>query len=326
MVEKKAKDKKVRDPLAELDVLEYNVPLIETEKDPLDLIEQKNMEDIPTYDSESGFIIKTEDKKDESEDLIEHAIEPKVVDDISLLDNSIDDIAIKEDELIQAEMILEELENASPISDDQKSLKTGNTDEIGIDTPINKPGEDEITQAKMIIEELENSSPISDDEKSLKSESNDKISVDASVDNLEKEDNIGIVNKKVNNDKTGTTHIINEVKVDEDGVPLLNQFDSEKIKNLKIFKKANYKLWKTISIIIGFILICYGTYQAFNDSVKISDSVMYGEHETIAIAFIAIGILIILLSFYTKIMNYFGFNHSYEIHESKTDDDEVDDK
>ena len=129
--------------------------------------------------------------------------------------------------------------------------------------------------------------------------------------------------KDSSDNKKSKTHMIDEVKVDENGVPLLNQFDSEKINKLRgVFKSSKHNISKITSIVIGLVLMVYGTYQAFNDSVKISDSVMYGEHETMAIAFIAMGILIILLSFYTEIMHYLGLNQSEEIHESSIDEDE----
>ena len=319
MTEKnKATNRRKRDPLRQLEVIEDNVPLIETEKDPLEIMEQNNSENIPEYDSESGSIIKTEAKDyDESEDLIEEVIEPKEEDvEDSPLFKAINEVVINQEEINddeivknqaeikeEAEEIIKELE-AKPKTADKTpvdDMTSDSTDETLNETPV-----DDITSDS--IDEILDETPLIESTENIKPQES-KITTSKLKDSSD--------NKK------SKTHMIDEVKVDENGVPLLNQFDSEKINKLRgVFKSSKHNISKITSIVIGLVLMVYGTYQAFNDSVKISDSVMYGEHETMAIAFIAMGILIILLSFYTEIMRYLGLNQSEEIHESSIDEDE----
>ena len=319
MTEKnKATNRRKRDPLRQLEVIEDNVPLIETEKDPLEIMEQNNSENIPEYDSESGSIIKTEAKDyDESEDLIEEVIEPKEEDvEDSPLFKAINEVVINQEEINddeivknqaeikeEAEEIIKELE-AKPKTADKTpvdDMTSDSTDETLNETPV-----DDITSDS--IDEILDETPLVESTENIKPQES-KITTSKLKDSSD--------NKK------SKTHMIDEVKVDENGVPLLNQFDSEKINKLRgVFKSSKHNISKITSIVIGLVLMVYGTYQAFNDSVKISDSVMYGEHETMAIAFIAMGILIILLSFYTEIMRYLGLNQSEEIHESSIDEDE----
>ena len=336
MTEKnKATNRRKRDPLRQLEVIEDNVPLIETEKDPLDVMEQNNPENIPEYDSESGSIIKTEAKDyDESEDLIEEVIEPKEEDvEDSPLFKAINEVVINQEEINddeivknqaeikeEAEEIIKELE-AKPKTADKTpvdNMTSDSTDETlnetlvddmtsdSTDGTLNETSVDDITSDS--IDEILDETPLVESTENIKPQES-KITTSKLKDSSD--------NKK------SKTHMIDEVKVDENGVPLLNQFDSEKINKLRgVFKSSKHNISKITSIVIGLVLMVYGTYQAFNDSVKISDSVMYGEHETMAIAFIAMGILIILLSFYTEIMHYLGLNQSEEIHESSIDEDE----
>ena len=336
MTEKnKATNRRKRDPLRQLEVIEDNVPLIETEKDPLDVMEQNNSENIPEYDSESGSIIKTEAKDyDESEDLIEEVIEPKEEDvEDSPLFKAINEVVINQEEINddeivknqaeikeEAEEIIKELE-AKPKTADKTpvdNMTSDSTDETlnetlvddmtsdSTDGTLNETSVDDITSDS--IDEILDETPLVESTENIKPQES-KITTSKLKDSSD--------NKK------SKTHMIDEVKVDENGVPLLNQFDSEKINKLRgVFKSSKHNISKITSIVIGLVLMVYGTYQAFNDSVKISDSVMYGEHETMAIAFIAMGILIILLSFYTEIMHYLGLNQSEEIHEYSIDEDE----
>ncbi|HII08486.1 MAG TPA: hypothetical protein HA277_03020 [Methanosphaera sp.] len=108
------------------------------------------------------------------------------------------------------------------------------------------------------------------------------------------------------------TKVIDNVKVDEDGVPLLNQFDTEKIKESSLFPKltiSKVSFSKIIMIAVGIIITITGILQAMNDVVKVSDHVMYGEHESIAFGLIFLGIIIIILAFYKEIMNAMGLNN-----------------
>ena len=108
------------------------------------------------------------------------------------------------------------------------------------------------------------------------------------------------------------TKIIDNVKVDEDGVPLLNQFDTEKIKDSDLMPKitiSKVSLSKIIMIAIGIIITITGILQAMNDVVKVSDHVMYGEHESIAFGLIFLGIIIIILAFYRELLKLIGLNN-----------------
>lgn len=120
--------------------------------------------------------------------------------------------------------------------------------------------------------------------------------------------------KKLSADKKtdDDTKIIDNVKVDSEGVPLLNQFDTEKIKESKLFPKitlSKISLTKIIMIVLGLIISIIGIYQAMNDVLTISDHVMYGEHASLAFGLIFMGIMIIILAFYREIMKMAGLNN-----------------
>lgn len=115
-----------------------------------------------------------------------------------------------------------------------------------------------------------------------------------------------------NKKKDESTKVIDNVKVDDEGVPLLNQFDMEKIKDSSMFPKVTVRkvnLSKIIMIVIGVIIALIGVYYAINDVVKISDHVMYGEHESLAIGLIFLGFIFIILAFYKEIMKAFGLSN-----------------
>lgn len=112
--------------------------------------------------------------------------------------------------------------------------------------------------------------------------------------------------------KKDDTKLIDNVKVDEDGVPLLNQFDTEKIKEsipTPRFTIKKFKLSKILVIVFGLIVTITGIIQAMNDVVRISDHVMYGEHGSIAFGLIFLGIIIIVLAFYKELLQMFGLNN-----------------
>lgn len=120
--------------------------------------------------------------------------------------------------------------------------------------------------------------------------------------------------KKLSSDKKikDDTKIIDNVKVDSDGVPLLNQFDTEKIKDSSFFPTvtvSKISLSKIVMIVVGLIITIIGIYQAMNDVVRVSDHVMYGEHESLAFGLIFLGIIIIILAFYKEIMKMAGLNN-----------------
>lgn len=108
------------------------------------------------------------------------------------------------------------------------------------------------------------------------------------------------------------TKIIDNVKVDADGVPLLNQFDTEKIKDSNLLPKITVRrisFSKIIMIVAGIIITLIGIFQAMEDVVKISDHVMYGEHESIAMGLIFFGLILIILAFYKELMKLAGLNN-----------------
>ncbi len=241
----KDKDKDSTDPLDELNELEDKFTSIETEKDPLDLVEQRDAEEIPEYDSELGSIVESTIQEDDSQDDLDKS---EVVED-SLLD------------------VIDEVD-------------VNNKDEL-------------ISESKSIISELE-------------SEVNEKPEIDKKESDTE-----SVSDKKLDKSSSKnnySTRVVDEVKVDNEGVPLFNQFDTDKIKSLNLFSASEHDIKKIVVIIVGLGIFIFGLIQAFNDVVRISDNVIYGEHETIAIAFMVIGLLIILLSFYNELMDYFGFN------------------
>jgi len=128
------------------------------------------------------------------------------------------------------------------------------------------------------------------------------------------------VNKTIDDD----TKIIDNVKVDSEGVPLLNQFDTEKIKESSLFPKitiTKVSMSKVIMIVLGVIISIIGILQAMNDVVKVSDHVMYGEHESIAFGLIFLGIIIIILAFYKEIMKLAGLNNLSTVMDDVDDSD-----
>lgn len=122
------------------------------------------------------------------------------------------------------------------------------------------------------------------------------------------------------------TKVIDNVKVDSDGVPLLNQFDTEKIKESELFPKvkvSKVSMNKIIMIALGVIVFIVGIIQAMNDVVRVSDHVMYGERGSIAFGLMFLGIIIIILAFYKELMKIIGLNNLSnvmdEVEESDSD-------
>ncbi len=133
------------------------------------------------------------------------------------------------------------------------------------------------------------------------------------------------VNKpKVQKTIDDDTKIIDNVKVDSDGVPLLNQFDTEKIKESGFFPKikiSKVSMSKIIMIALGVIVFITGILQAMNDVVRVSDHVMYGEHGSIAFGLIFLGIIIIILAFYKELMQMVGLNNLSNVMDDVEDSD-----
>lgn len=228
------------DPLDELNEMDDKFTSIETEKDPLDIITQDNVEHIPEYNSKLGSIVdKVDDKLESSE------------------------------------------ENES--SNDANSPLLDVIDEVD----INKSKSDIIGKIKKDIKE--------------------KPDLSSKAKKLSKEDF---------SDKSSDTKIVDNVKVDEEGIPLLNQFDTNKLANINIFNKKN--VTKLAMIIAGLIIVIIGVLEAVTEVIAVSDHVMYGEHESFAIGIIFLGVIIILLAFYNEIIKFLGLSPL-----SKLDSDEV---
>ena len=206
------------DPLDELNKIDE--PTIETEKDPLDVIDQQGAEFIPEYDSKSGAIVKVDINNDNEEST--EIVEPKVKDNTK--------------------------------SEDVKEVKS----------EVKDKNEDE------------------------KFDSNKSLS------------------------KNKSTKIIDDVKVDENGVPLLNQFNTDRIKK-KVSVSGNFKfnknsLLQTAICVLGVIIFLIGVIQSFTEVITVSDHVINGEHESFAMGLILLGILIMVLAFYNKIISFLGLN------------------
>lgn len=121
--------------------------------------------------------------------------------------------------------------------------------------------------------------------------------------------------------KKDDTKVIDNVKVDEDGVPLLNQFDTEKIKESRFLPKIRVKkfnLSKIIMILVGIIFIIVGLIEANMEIIRISDSVMYGEHASMSMLLIFVGVILIVLSFYKELMKLAGLNNLNYMDDTET--------
>lgn len=229
------------DPLDELNKMDDKFTSIETEKDPLDIITQDNVEHIPEYNSKLGSIVDKSDNKPES------------------------------------------LQEENESSNDVKPSLLDIIDEVD----INKNKSDIIGKIKKDIKE--------------------KPDLGSNAKKLSREDP---------SDKSSDTKIVDNVKVDEDGVPLLNQFNTNKLAGINILNKKN--LTRLAMIIAGLIVVIIGVLEAVTEVIAVSDHVMYGEHESFAIGIIFLGAIIILLAFYNEIIKFLGLNSI-----SNLDSDEV---
>ncbi|MBR0471882.1 MAG: hypothetical protein IJI98_04210 [Methanosphaera sp.] len=252
------------DPLEELNVLDDNFT-IETEKDFFDEFEQKNLENVPEYDSESGKIIKGSEPSSKKQN---HNIEDEkfqLMDEIEQVDfNNVNAEKDNQEETVLNKEVKPQKPNKTP----KKGKKFDLSSKLGLNKKDKKP----IARPKKQVHKFD------DKEKSL------------------------------NDD----TKIIDNVKVDSDGVPLLNQFDTDKIIEKNPLPKITVRrisFSKIIMIAVGIIITLIGIFQAMQDVVKISDHVMYGEHESIAMGLILLGIILIILSFYKEIMKLSGLNN-----------------
>ncbi|WP_455645701.1 hypothetical protein [Methanosphaera sp.] len=253
------------DPLDELNTIvdveeESTIEIIESEKDPLDRLEQRNIETIPEYDSESGSIIETSD-----------------IDEVEM--QPVEEEAYLIEPTTKLEEIIEEVD----INNNEENLKADNSKDIS-----QKNSSQEIKQETNIVK-TETKSVVKPETKPAVKPKNKTLSKESTKDD--------------------STKIIDDVKVDEDGVPLLNQFNSDKIKNLGLLSGFKFDMKKIIMILIGTIIVVIGVIQVLQDVIKISDNVMYGEQKSMAIGLVLVGIVIILLAFYKELLGFIGMDN-----------------
>lgn len=230
------------DPLDELNELEDNFTIIETEKDIFDEFDQIEDDNIPVYDSKNGKIVDKVVKLPKPTKVVKSEDETDLI-------KSIDKVDVSK-------------KSSKPIKLNKPKVVDKN-----IKLPNIKPKNNSMPKPKVKPKNLNNN----------KSKSN------------------------------SDTKIIDNVKVDADGVPLLNQFDTDKIKQSNLIPKVTihkFSLSKILLILSGIIVIITGIIYGMNDVVKISDNVMYGEHESMAIALIFMGLIFIVLAFYKEIMKH----------------------
>jgi len=294
------KHKQTEDPLEELNELGDKFESIEREKDPFDELELDDSSDIPEYDSKSGIldvepsIIKSEEeqkKQEEQQKKEEEKIKPvlDVIQELATEESYEDSVLDKEENF----NLKDELELSTPSSIANEEIPNAYTDSTQDD----------------VVKKSETKTP---ETSTPKTASDNKIGQA----NSQKSTKTGDTKSKITQKGTikprprrSNTKVIDNVKVDENGVPLLNQFDTDKIKDTyNRFGISKHSLTQILMIVVGVIITIVGILQALNDVVKISDHVMYGEHESFAIAIIFIGVLIIILAFYRQIYNLLGLN------------------
>lgn len=242
-------------------------------------------------------------------------------------------ITVTKDNNIATDMDdVDPLDELNEISDKSQIVETIETEKDPLEVLEQQDAEDipEYNSELGSIVEEDSNPENKETEKSLSSEETDK---DVQVPLMDVIDEVDINNKKSEDSKLSakentapkpklskksskteseedTTKVIDDVKVDEDGVPLLNQFDSGAFKG--VFHKVHVSkqhVTKIAMIVVGAIITLIGVLQAINDVVKISDNVMYGEHETVAMGLIFIGVIIIIFAFYKELLEFSGLNN-----------------
>lgn len=270
------------DPLEELNEIEDKNPTIERENDIFDELELRNADDLPDYNSQSNTIIEDKDKE------IKKNIK-EITKELSDDKNPVAEI----EPGMESKSIMEVIDkvdvNNQDGSDEKSEKDTKKEEKSGLKETIKASFKD--NKSKDDVKAKPKVRPKVKPKKLTKDESKDKV--------------------------------IDNVKVDEDGVPLLNQFDTERIKDTSIynkFKLSKRNVSQIILILIGFIFIIIGIIQSYNDVVKISDNVMYGEHASMAIGLVFVGMLIVILAFYKELIRLFGLDAVYN-QDVKTIDD-----
>jgi hypothetical protein len=304
-------DSVVQDPLDELNELEDKTVTIERENDVFEELEIRDAESIPEYNPKSGKFIKTDEG-------LEKFINEESSDDV---DEDSNDDSQDAGKIMD---VIDEVDVNNPDNFDKLDTKR-------VDQEVHKS----VEESDKIAEKSEGLSKLT--ESHLKSESKtgeqpiektEKGSVNSSDElvitkDTKKAPSIRVKPKLSHKNKKSDTKVVDNVKVDEDGVPLLNQFDTDKIKSSSFYHKFNLNkrnLTQIALILIGFLIIIYGIVEAFHEVAKISDSVMYGEHASLSVGIIFMGILIIVLAFYKEIINLFGLGNMYNTNESVKND------
>ena len=271
------------DPLDELNELDDKVPTIEPENDIFEELETRDADSIPVYDGKAGAVV---DPIDAIIDEKEKNVEAT---------KKAQEAKKQESELNQMKEVIEELESKEDKDEDNNIESQHDKTDDSIKENVNNQE----------VKTQSSNNKSSSSKKTKRAVPKPKPRKDKKTDNVKK---------------------IDDVKVDEDGVPLLNQFDTEKIKENSLYNKLHLSkrnITQIIMVIIGFIILIYGILQSFNDMVKISDNVIYGEHASMAIAIMFLGVLIIILSFYKEIIGILGIGGLYNNVDS-TDDDTID--
>ena len=300
---KEGNDSFLEDPFDELNEIEDGDFTIERENDVFEELEIRDAESIPEYNSESGSFIKTEEG-------LEKFVNDEMPGDINSKgddtpeDNSQDAVKIMD--------VIDEVDVNNPVNEDKldtKRIEQESSRASDESDRIAKKSRDLLTLSAMHSE----GSDGEDSDKKLEStrvnSSDEGIAKDT-----KKSPRIRVKPKLAHGQKKSDTKIVDNVKVDEDGVPLLNQFDTDKIKNTSTYNRLSLNkrnLTQIALILIGFLIIIYGLIEAFQEVTKISDSVMYGEHASISVGIIFVGIIIIVLAFYKEIINLLGLGSMY---------------
>lgn len=314
---KKVNDSLVDDPLDELNEMEDTTFTIERENDVFDELEIRDAESIPEYNSESGMFIETDEG-------LEKFVNEESSDDS---DSANDGSKKNSQDAVKIMDVIDEVDINNPDNSDKLDTKRVEQEAVKASQEADRIAEksDELSKLSETHSKAK-SSGLKDKVKkadSSKVKSSDELVI---TKDSKKAPKIRVKPKLTHGNKKSDTKVVDNVKVDEDGVPLLNQFDTEKIKNTSFYHKLHLNkrnLTQIALILAGFLIIIYGIIQAFEEVAKISDNVMYGEHASLSIGIIFIGMIIIVLAFYKEIINLFGLGNMYntmDSNNSKKDD------
>lgn len=313
---KKGKDSLVEDPLDELNEIEDTTFTIERENDVFDELEIRDAESIPEYNSESGIFIKTDEG-------LEKFVNKESSDN---LESNNDKSKKDSQDAVKIMDVIEEVDVNNPDNSDKLDTKRVEQEAVKASLEADRIAGKSGELSK--LSESHSKTKASGQEKHVinadsKDESSDELVI---TKDSKKSPKMRVKPKLTHGKKKSDTKVVDNVKVDEDGVPLLNQFDTDKIKETSVYHKLHLNkrnLTQIGLILVGFLIIIYGIIQAFGEVAKISDNVMYGEHASLSIGIIFMGILIIVLAFYKEIINLFGLGNMYntmDSNNSKNDD------